>query len=282
MQHILDAFTNFDEGIRTIWCEHSPGTAPAKNMAPGIHQHREILFVLKGNYHFPLNHKMINPQVGDVILIDSWIAHCANYSTQDRDMLHFWVNLSGARIFMWCIQLDLCGGRTLLMTGTPLSQDIQQLLNRRWNAFAELPAQEAMAHLDFYMREPLTMLLDEIRFQLARTDRQNTGISDDLHMIAAIQRIIEAENGRDCSLQRLEQIAGFNRFYLAHMFKRITGLTIGDYINKIRLSFTEAAENRGLNRKEITYELGFSSTSTFGNWLRKVRKRRDQAQGIVK
>lgn len=282
MQQILDAFTVFDDGIRTIWCEHSPGTAPAQNIPPGIHLHREILFVLKGNYRFPLNHKVIAPQVGDVILIDRWIAHCANYSIQDRDMLHFWVNLSGARIYMWCIQLDLYGGRKYLMTGTPLAQDMQQLLNRRWDAFAELPAQEALSHLDFYMREPLAMLLDEIRFQLVRSKRQKAGISNELHPIAAIQRIIEAENGRDCSLQRLEQIVGFNRFYLAHMFKRNTGLSIGDYINKIRLSFTEAAENRGMNRKEIAYELGFSSTSTFGNWLRKVRKRRDQAQGVVK
>ncbi|MBQ6599826.1 MAG: cupin domain-containing protein, partial [Lentisphaeria bacterium] len=65
----------FDGGIKTIICKHSPGKPQPENRSPGIHQHREILFVLKGQSEFPLNHKLFTVKAGDVVLVDRWIAH---------------------------------------------------------------------------------------------------------------------------------------------------------------------------------------------------------------
>ena len=270
----FDAFAAFRNGIRTIWCRHSPGAELAgHSVAPGIHAHREILLVLRGNCGFPLNHRMISPQAGDAVMIDEWIAHCADYAADDHDLLHCWVNLRRDRLSMWFVQLDFRGAKTMGTPPFPLPGDLRMLLNRRWDAFSELPETEALPQLDRFIREPLAMLLDEIRYRFAR--QPDAAAADHLtgekHIAATIRRIIEAENGRGCSLAELEKKLGYNRFYLAHIFKRATGLTIGGYINQARLTFTAAAEQHGLRHKEIAFELGFSSPSAFGSWLRKAR-----------
>lgn len=273
-----DAFDVFREGIRTIWCRHSPGAVlSGKSPAPGVHAHREILLVLRGSGDFPLNHKLIAPQPGDVVMIDAWIAHCAGYSADDRDLLHCWIHLRRDRISMWFVQLDFRGRETLGSPRFPLPGDLQMLLNRRWDAFDKLPEQEALKQLDSCMREPLTMLLDEIRYQFSRHSDGKTADAGERRIVPVIQRLIEAENGRNCSLERLETVTGYNRYYLAHRFKRATGLSIGDYISRVRLNFTAAAEKCGMRHKEIAFELGFSSPSAFACWLRKARRRNPEA-----
>lgn len=270
----FDAFDAFREGIRTIWCRHSPGAELAgQSVPPGIHAHREILLVLRGRCDFPLNHRMISPQAGDVVMIDEWIAHCAGYSANDRDLLHCWIQLRRDRISMWYAQLDFRGERTLWTPCAPLPGDLRMLLNRRWDAFSELPEAEALPQLDRFMRGPLAMLLDEIRLQFSRHADEEPRAAGDRRIVPVIQRIIEAENGRNCSLERLEKQIGYNRYYLAHLFKHATGLTVGEYIDQVRLNFTAAAEQCGMRRKEIAFGLGFSSPSAFARWLRGRKSR---------
>ena len=279
----FDAFDAFREGIRTIWCRHSPGAELAgRSVTPGIHSHREILLVLRGSCAFPLDHKLIAPQAGDVVMIDEWIAHCADYAPGDRDLLHCWIHLRRDRISMWYAQLDFLGARTLWTPRSPLPDDLQMLLNRRWDAFSELPGSEALARIDRFMRGPLAMLLDEIRFQFSRHSGEESRTAGDRRIVPVIQRIIEAENGRNCSLERLEKHTGYNRCYLAHLFKRATGLTIGEYIDQVRLHFTAAAEQCGMRRKEIAFELGFSSPSAFASWFRKQKTRNAPPRGASK
>ncbi|MBQ9503250.1 MAG: helix-turn-helix transcriptional regulator, partial [Lentisphaeria bacterium] len=75
----------------------------------------------------------------------------------------------------------------------------------------------------------------------------------------------------ECSLEHLAAISGYTRGYLAHKFRDETGLTVGEYIARVRLEYIRSALKRGTRRKEMAYELGFSSPSAFWNWFRKYR-----------
>jgi AraC-like DNA-binding protein len=48
-------------------------------------------------------------------------------------------------------------------------------------------------------------------------------------------------------------------------------MTVGEYINKVRLEYVRNALKRGVRQKEMAYELGFSSPTAFWNWFRKYR-----------
>ena len=89
------------------------------------------------------------------------------------------------------------------------------------------------------------------------------------NVVESLKRYIRMSNARDCSLDRLEKFSGYSRFYLSHRFRKHEGCTIGQYIDKVRLRYTEEALKRGLRQKEIAFELGFSSPSNFWIWLRK-------------
>ena len=84
-------------------------------------------------------------------------------------------------------------------------------------------------------------------------------------------RCNDSRNGNGCSLEHLDLLLGCIRCHFAHKFHEKTGITVGKYIDQVRIKYVLWARKRGISQKEIAYELGFSSPSSFWNWLQKHR-----------
>ena len=264
----------FDNGIAKICCKFSPGKAQPVNALPGIHQHREILFVLQGKCEFPLNHKLMPVQPGYAVMIDRWVAHCASYSPSDRNLLCLWFFLFSSRPAAMVHQVDGVGNVIHTTDMIELPFDLSMTVNRRWDELNQLPPDEVAANVDRFMKGPLSSLLDEFRLYLWKKEQHAVSHDDNLSLVRTIQRIIESKNGRGCSLEELEKITGFNRFYIAHVFKQANGITIGDYIDRIRMIFLESAQEQGLSHKQIAFELGFSNSSSLSTWFRRYTQKK--------
>ena len=267
-------FSVFDNGIEKIYCKHSPGKIQTEKTLPGIHQHREILFILQGECEFPLHHKLMSVKPGNVVMIDNWVAHCAQYSPSDRNLLCLWFFLLQSRLAAYVEQVDDVHNVTHATEMIELPFDLSMSVNRRWDELNQLPPDDIPANIDRFMKEPLTMLLDEFRLHLWKKEQPAGGHDDNLSFVKSIQRIIEAKNGCDCSLEQLEKFTGFNRFYISHAFREMNGITIRDYIDKIRMNFFESALKRGLNYKQIAFELGFSNSSSLLTWFRRYSRKK--------
>ena len=124
-----------------------------------------------------------------------------------------------------------------------------------------------------FLRGPLEAILDEISFFLFHDGQSPETTEKSDIVIESLKRYIRMSNARDCSLNRLEKISGYSRYYLSHRFREYEGCTIGEYIDKIRIQYTIEAMKRGLRQKEISFELGFSSPSNFWTWLQKHREK---------
>ena len=259
----------FDQGIKKIYCKHSPGKVQTETASPGIHQHREILFVLQGESEFPLNHKLMPVKPGQVVLIDRWDAHCARYVPSDRNLLFLWFFLFPSGLVAWVQHVDGIGNLSHVMKSIDLPFDLAMTVNRRWDELNQLPPDEILGKVDLFMKNLLSTLLDEIRMYLYKKDQYQQGRDGNLKFINSIQRIIEVNNGRDCSLDQLVKITGFSKFYISHTFKKVNGITIGAYIDKIRINFFESARKQGLSHKQIAFELGFSNSSALSTWHRR-------------
>ena len=72
-------------------------------------------------------------------------------------------------------------------------------------------------------------------------------------------------------MERLAVISGYTRGYMAHKFRRELGMTVGEYIKKVRLEYIRNAMKRNVRQKEMAYELGFSSPAAFWNWFKEHR-----------
>ena len=266
-------FTAFRRGIRRIICKHSDGSPQTENVPPGIHQHREILFILRGESRFPLNHKIFDVKAGDVILIDRWIPHRVGYPASDRNMLYLWFFLFPTHLNLLLHQIDQTGKVSYAVKWVELATDLKLVIDRHWDEFDKLAPENALANLDIFLRQPLTMLLDEFRFYLQISDLKDEKKQTTNEIVNSIQHIIEAKKGRDCSLAQLEKFTGFSRFYISHLFRDAYGISIGQYINRVRMIFFESAKKQGLSHKQIAFELGFSSNSALLMWYRKAKEK---------
>lgn len=251
--------------IKKIITEYSvsPGTPFPERHSSILeqHSHREILFVLEGNSRFLYNGQIFDAHPGTAFFINSRESHSYGYEKEDDQLLHLWVHLSAERIT--AVVLRIAKGEYFPeKVFQPLTRDICLLVNQRWDkALSDIPN----GFRDEILRLNLSLLLQE--FSLQDYEPQNAG--EKTHdIVLFIEHHIELMHGRDCSLKRLEKITGFNRFYLAHLFKSKKEMTIGDYINRVRKSFMTEAVKRGIPQKKIAEEMGFSSPSAFCTWKR--------------
>lgn len=73
------------------------------------------------------------------------------------------------------------------------------------------------------------------------------------------------------SLAEMAALMHLNEYYLCRLFKRLTGNTLVEYINFVRIFKAEKMLNGELSLSEIAYHCGFSSLSYFNKTFKKYK-----------
>ena len=266
---------HLSHGVRKIITRHSPEGTPegVDEFSSSTHPKREIFYVLKGNSRYMFNGKVYDAVPGTFFLIDYWEPHAFGYRQMDHDLIHLWMQVSESeqQVSGNILKVGMGGEFSACCNRVRLSLEYKMMLTRRWNALNE-EKHVTQEMVNEYLKAPLDALLDEVRFFIFRTCQDSVMQGTPDTVIESLKRYIRMSNARDCSLERLEKISGYSRFYLAHRFRECEGCTIGEYIDKVRVQYTIEAMKRGLRQKEISFELGFSTPSNFWIWLRKHRE----------
>ncbi len=92
-------------------------------------------------------------------------------------------------------------------------------------------------------------------------------------VIAATCSHVEKTAGKGVSLAGLARIAGYSKFHFLRLFRRHTGFTVQQYIDRCRLKRTEELAAQGKSQKAIAAALGFSHPTAFSRWKRAVSGR---------
>lgn len=136
---------------------------------------------------------------------------------------------------------------------------------------AGMPQEEGYTLSDLFIRradrcksvEQVHLLNDEMAMEFAQRMKK-------LHEAPALSPAVrKAVNfiydnlGHKLSAETLANVAGYNRSYLAVLFKKETGLTITDYILETRINTAISMLENGVKMSEIASTLGFSSQSHF-------------------
>ena len=252
--------------IKKIFSEKSVSlyNEELETFVPSSHLQREICFVLKGRSC----NQVFKASPGTVFLLNKQVIHAFGYRQNDADLEHLWLFLCGSKNSASLMKVVENGNYSLAANVALDNGECDELITQ-WDKLDSLP--EANDGIVFeYMHDALEKLLAEIRHKLREEKRKSMHILDGA-VIEKIKRYICMTNTRNCSLEQLEQISGYNRFYLAHRFKEYEKCTVNEYINQVRIDYTRKALQSGLRQKEIAFELGFSSPSNFWLWFQKHR-----------
>ena len=232
------------------------------------HPHREFLFVVSGTSRYLCNDSVYPCSPGTLFLFDSGIPHGHKYTREDNHLLHMWGYFNSAGLHVSCVNVMENGQYHLIpeLSFIFLPEELLQFVETRWNLLARLenPTEEVVER---YMKGPMDAVLDEVAFLITEHDAGGRKPTE----MEKIERYIDSRNGNGCSLEHLASLLGCTRCHFAHKFHEKTGITVGKYIDQVRIKYVLWARKRGISQKEIAYELGFSSPSSFWNWLQKHR-----------
>ncbi len=238
------------------------------------HPHREITVYLRGEREYTLCGRTFHVTPGTIVLVDGNEPHFPGPNTDGETIIYltifFGFTTRLASYFCW--KDALSSGRRI-NRNLFFDNALRLLIDRRWDAMIAENVCSREGH-NFFLLPLLNYLFNETEFLL---DHQHANSAKQAErIIAFVQEYIQKQNGRDCSLAKLEELCGYEKCYLSHLFHVHTGESIRKCIERCRRNFVESAEKAGKKQKEIADELGFSSPAAFWNW--KNRKPRSQQE----
>jgi len=260
-------------GVRRIFSSCSPDIRPAGPddlLREEAHQHSEILFCLDGECEHMLSGRIFALRPGDVLVIRPWEQHSYNYGRPwDQDLIQIWCNILTNTLYINLFHIKPSGiAMHHRVRDIHIPPDLETLLLRRWQMLHSLeqltPEWETRMLL-----APLNALIDELLLYASFPSLRRS--PNPRKLVNTMVDFIENHLGCDCSLAQLEKVFGYTRAHLAHLFRANMNCSIGDYINRVRIRYADAALIRGKLQKEIAEELGFATPGSFWGWLQRHR-----------
>ena len=123
-----------------------------------------------------------------------------------------------------------------------------------------------------YSAERQAVLLSELLIRIYRTKPSLFSTENDktVSVIWKIQRQLEQNYGEKFTLASLAAEHHISASYLSHLFKRITGYTIIQYLTMCRLSVArKLLSETDLSITEVVYATGFSDCSNFSRLFKR-------------
>ena len=220
---------------------------------------------------FSLESRIFPATPGTIFLFDAYEKHVKSYPPNGEKSIHLWFNLLAQHIIVHFYlienqQIGILRKSVVLENAALYNMIVQGWSDTKTSQLAEVFRKQKIESL-------LSLLFLELLEQSASGPKQETNVENRHELVMLmIGRHIANTAGKGLSVERLSQIAGYSKFHFLRTFKESTGQSVQASINAARVKKTDEMLLRGCLHKEIAYELGFSSPSTFSHWLHKIHK----------
>ena len=236
------------------------------------HDYYELYFFEEGAVTMVIGGKPYSLQSGDVIVIPPGIDHRALLTDPEKPYRRF---------VLWLTQ-------AYLMTLEKRSPDYGYLLRRsadrgRYVYHFDLPTFNALRtrlftlldeiHADRFAREAaIELSISDLLLYLGRTvyeQEQRRDRKEQLSRYEAITQYVDEHLDEHLSLDTLARQFYLSKYYLVHLFRENTGLSVHQYILKKRLAACCDAMRGGVAVGEVCRQWGFGDYSAFYRAFRK-------------
>ena len=230
------------------------------------HSQRELLFVLDGTFRYMMNDSVYLLSPGSVAMISPGLNHADGYRKDDDNLLHLWVFIHDKGMHGIIVRISRGIQRNISTVKKPIifPGEVKQLLLQRWTLLEECEKIDD-SRVEQFMKVPFELILNELFLQ------QNNLVQGSSHHSIPwfVQSYIRNCIGRGCTLGKLAEITGYSQSHISHAFQKEYGVSVGEFIDKVRIEYAVAAFKRCVKQKIIAEELGFSSPKAFWNWKQK-------------
>lgn len=256
---------------------HLSGTArPAKsNKEVALHMHNEfeILSVFSGETEFHLNGKDYHLETGDIIFVNSRVAHSTSiykgtsaFFIQFSSDIHSGDNTPYTGKYLSRF-INHENDAFVFKSGTPLNEEINRCIH---NVFDEHIRQDKS--YDVFIKAYVYKILAVLYRNGIIKDPENVFSMRNIKKILPALEYIESHYQEEITLADLCKLLNINEFYFCRLFKLATNTTFVQYLNFVRVCKAERlliSSDKSIS--EISFEVGFSSVSYFNRIFKKYK-----------
>lgn len=230
------------------------------------HDCHEIFFILSGNAKIKIGSCNYDVKGGSIVIISRYEEHSVvvKSSFYNRYTLSlspfFFGEKEDYRLYS-------------LLTNRPKSfshvietgNDTEGFENLFRNLFSEFNEEKE------YSKDMISMLLKQLFIKIYRKNPELFSVHEDgaISVVESIQRAFQQNCGEKYTLKMLSEKYSISTFYLSHLFKRITGYSVMNYLLSCRLANAKRLLSESkMSIAEIANECGFSDSSDFSRKFR--------------
>ncbi len=229
------------------------------------HKSTEIMLSLSGSSRFGYMGLTYPCRPGSLFLINPFEQHDYMYPPFHPDSRCLWIGISDTSAFATVFRIE---GRHVstpyrtVLYNTPFLQLFLGELSALGSGAVKLTERVRRASL----LSLLSMLISElVRGSIAGSEPETREFHKGI--INVVAQNIQSAGGKGFRLENTAKFAGFSRFHFHRLFRKETGLTFHEYVDRCRIRKMQELRKSGMNKSQIADELGFSSLSVFSRWM---------------
>ncbi|WP_322924220.1 AraC family transcriptional regulator [Paenibacillus campi] len=239
------------------------------------HRHIEFLYVESGEAIIECNAKPIHVRSGDLIVLNS-------------NDLHQGISLSNQLVY-YALIADLQSLQSPLQDAvemrfiTPMTQnrllfcshieDDAELQHCMENIIAEFRDRRIGHELAVksLMYRLLALLVRGYVADLSDW-RHTENRMRNVERFTPILQYIEQHYAEEMTIEQLAELAGLSRFHFSRLFRELTGRTVTEYVNQVRINRAEyLLLNTSMTVSEVAMAAGYNDISYFSRTFKKYR-----------
>jgi len=251
-----------------FYIEHTKIASGTSMKTEHYHDFYELYFYLGDGMRYFIGNKTFYVKKYDLILIDKFTYHRTSYKEKgfkERLLIYLYddvINIIGNEILKQKIvnlfkkkKISFYSSFSKYMLDTLMNRVLPKYYNKSNPSISQLQARLVM----------LDLLLE-----IAEMDENGQLIEDNSittpqeNRVSDIVSYINSNYSKQITLDELSKIFFINKYYLCHIFKEVTGMSITDFINRKRLAESKKLlKYTDYNITEISQMVGFNSVSRF-------------------
>lgn len=224
------------------------------------HGRREILAVVRGQALLRLAGRTIRLSAGEFLIIDPWVWHTAGH-LPDESAVFWWCMLYPDRFSLLLWRRNGVDSFQIMKAG-----DFVRLMDQ---TLSETPTPAIAAELQHFVGGLIC------RFFRTASDHEPLS-GGELFQETVVEKVLawlENMTVLKCSLDAAASLAGYSRTHFQRLFRKYTGKSFHDYLQrKRRERYHALCRKSGISKKEMAYLLGFDSTAALIHWERSSRQ----------
>ncbi|NMB97059.1 MAG: AraC family transcriptional regulator [Clostridiaceae bacterium] len=246
----------------------------------GIHNHWheqiELLYFVKGNAIVECNSLPIDVKPGDLIVVNSNDLH----RVQDGwDTITYYCIIIDTSLFQ-SRSTDACEVKYI----DPITKNLIVFKNKICNDSEVISCIENIINenekkdigfelsIKSYMYRLLVLLLRNYINKILTPKEYGIKVRN-LGKLNCVLKYIEENYTEKITINQLADMICVSNYYFCHLFKQVTGKTLSEYVNSIRVNAAEVLlKSSDMNITEVALTVGFNDINYFSRVFKKHKK----------